>query len=262
MDNPIFKLEKVVQEKGNDALQDFEGPLDLILFLLSKNKIEIQDIPIALILDQYLQYLEQRQQMDLEVASEFVTMAAHLMYIKTRMLLSIEDEEAQSEMDALIKSLEDRKRGEIYLKIKTLTERMGPMSEFGRNILTKNPEPMKRGKIYEYDQEPADLVMAMQDVFDRQGQVQPSQLAVFDEIVKREPYSVERKARELFQRLKKGGMTRFLLLFRGSRSRSELVATFMAVLELCRSRAIRLVGSAKDCTVSCEGELPEELKFE
>ena len=262
MDNPIFKLEKVVQEKGNDALQDFEGPLDLILFLLSKNKIEIQDIPIALILDQYLQYLEQRQQMDLEVASEFVTMAAHLMYIKTRMLLSIEDEEAQSEMDALIKSLEDRKRGEIYLKIKTLTERMGPMSEFGRNILTKNPEPMKRGKIYEYDQEPADLVMAMQDVFDRQGQVQPPQLAVFDEIVKREPYSVERKTRELFQRLKKGGMTRFLLLFRGSRSRSELVATFMAVLELCRSRAIRLVGSAKDCTVSCEGELPEELKFE
>ena len=262
MDNPIFKLEKVVQEKGNDALQDFEGPLDLILFLLSKNKIEIQDIPIALILDQYLQYLEQRQQMDLEVASEFVTMAAHLMYIKTRMLLSIEDEEAQSEMDALIKSLEDRKRGEIYLKIKTLTERMGPMSEFGRNILTKNPEPMKRGKIYEYDQEPADLVMAMQDVFDRQGQVQPPQLAVFDEIVKREPYSVERKARELFQRLKKGGMTRFLLLFRGSRSRSELVATFMAVLELCRSRAIRLVGSATDCTVSCEGELPDELRFE
>ena len=262
MDNPIFKLEKVVQEKGNDTLQDFEGPLDLILFLLSKNKIEIQDIPIALILDQYLQYLEQRQQMDLEVAREFVTMAAHLMYIKTRMLLSIEDEEAQSEMEALIKSLEERKRGELYLRIKTLTERMGPMSEFGRNILTKNPEPMKRGKIYEYDQEPADLVMAMQDVFDRQGQVQPLQLGVFDEIVKREPYSVERKAREIFLRLKKGGMTRFLLLFRGSRSRSELVATFMAVLELCRSRAIRLVGSATDCTVSCEGELPDELKFE
>ncbi len=262
MDNPIFKLEKVVQEKGNEALQDFEGPLDLILFLLSKNKIEIQDIPIAMILDQYLAYLEQRQQMDLEVASEFVTMAAHLMYIKTRMLLSIEDEEAQSEMDALIKSLEERKRGEIYLRIKGLTERMGPMSEFGRNILTKNPEPMERGKIYEYDQEPADLVLAMQEVFDRQGQIQPPQLDVFDEIVKREPYSVERKARELFQRLKQGGITRFLLLFRGSRSRSELVATFMAVLELCRTRAIRLAGSATDCTVSCSGELPEELKFE
>ncbi len=262
MDNPIFKLEKVVQSRGDEALQDFEGPLDLILFLLSKNKIEIQDIPIALILDQYLAYLEQRQQMDLEVASEFVTMAAHLMYIKTRMLLSIEDQEAQSEMDALIKSLEERKRGEIYLKIKALTERMGPMGEFGRNILTKNPEPMERGKIYEYDQESADLVMAMQDVLDRQGQVQIPQLSAFDEIVKREPYSVERKAREIFHRLKTGGITRFLLLFRGSSSRSELVATFMAVLELCRSRAIKLVGSATDCTVTCDGELPDELNFE
>ena len=263
MDNPIFKLEKVVQGKGDEALQDFEGPLDLILFLLSKNKIEIQDIPIAIILDQYLAYLEQRQQMDLEVASEFVTMASHLMYIKTRMLLSIEDEEAQSEMDALIKSLEERKRAEVYLRIKSLAERMGPMGEFGRNIMTKNPEPMERGRIYEYDQEAADLVMAMQDVLDRQGQVQTPQLAAFDEIVKREPYPVEKKAREIFQRLKQGGITRFLLLFRGSRSRSELVATFMAVLELCRSRAIRLMGgSSSDCTVSCEGELPDELNFE
>ena len=125
MDNPIFKLEKVVQTRSGEVMEDFEGPLDLILFLLSKNKIEIQDIPIALILDQYLEYLEKRQQMDLEVASEFVTMAAHLMYIKTRMLLSIEDEEAQNEMDALIKSLEERQRGENYAKIKQLTERLG-----------------------------------------------------------------------------------------------------------------------------------------
>lgn len=107
MDNPVFKLEGVVHERSAEALQDFEGPLDLILFLLSKNKIEIQDIPIALILDQYLAYLEQRKQLDLEVASEFITMAAHLMYIKTRMLLSLEDEQAQSEMDELIASLKE-----------------------------------------------------------------------------------------------------------------------------------------------------------
>ncbi len=110
MDNPVFKLEGVVHERSAETLQDFEGPLDLILFLLSKNKIEIQDIPIALILDQYLAYLEQRKQLDLEVASEFITMAAHLMYIKTRMLLSLEDEQAQSEMDELIASLKERRR--------------------------------------------------------------------------------------------------------------------------------------------------------
>ena len=115
MDSPVFKLEQVVHNR--EGMEDFEGPLDLILFLLSKNKIEIQDIPIALILDQYLAYLELRQQMDLEVASEFITMAAQLMFIKTRMLLSIEDEEAQSEMDQLIRSLEERRSSENYAAI-------------------------------------------------------------------------------------------------------------------------------------------------
>jgi len=257
LDNPIFKLEKVVQTRANEVMEDFEGPLDLILFLLSKNKIEIQDIPIALILDQYLAYLEQRQKMDLEVASEFVTMAAHLMYIKTRMLLSIEDEEAQSEMDALIKSLEERQRGESYLKIKKLTEKLGPMSEFGRSVITRNPEPMERGKIYEYDHQPGDLIIAMQEVMDRQGAAAMPPIQDFAEIVKREPYSVETKAREILSRLKNGGITRFLLLFRGSKTRSELVATFMAVLELCRSRMIRLAGSSADCTVTWESDEPE-----
>lgn len=263
MDNPIFKLEKVVQGRGDEALQDFEGPLDLILFLLSKNKIEIQDIPIALILDQYLAYLELRQQMDLEVASEFVTMAAHLMYIKTRMLLSLEDEEAQSEMEALIQSLEERKRTDIYAKVKDLTVQLAPMGEFGRDILVRGPEPMERGKIYEYDQEPGDLVIAMQELTDRRGQSDgAAPIRAFDEIVRREPYSVEQKAREIFSRLKKSGITRFLLLFRGSKSRSEIVATFMAVLELCRSRVIRLAGGESDCTVTCQGEMPEEFKWE
>ena len=263
MDNPIFKLEKVVQGKEDEALQDFEGPLDLILFLLSKNKIEIQDIPIALILDQYLQYLEQRKKMDLEVASEFITMAAHLMYIKTRMLLSLEDEEAQNEMDALVQALEERKNKEAYGRIKYLTGQLGPLSEFGRNVITRDPEPMERGKIFEYRHEPGELVLTLQEVLDRRGQLEaPPNLKAFDEIVKREPYSVERKAREIFEHLKKNGITRFLLLFKGSKTRSEIVATFMAVLELCRSRVIKLAGGAADCTVKCEGELPEELRFE
>ena len=263
MDNPIFKLEKVVQAKGSEPLEDFEGPLDLILYLLSKNKIEIQDIPIALILDQYQAYLEQRQRMDLEVASEFIAMAAHLVYIKTRMLLNLEDEEAQSEMDALIRSLEERQRGDTYAKVKVLTEKLGPMGEFGRDIMTRNPEPMERGKIYEYDQQPGDLIIAMQEVADRRGQLdaQPD-LKPFDEIVRREPYSVETKAREIFHRLKTGGITRFLLLFRGSRSRSEIVATFMAVLELCRSRIIRLASGVNDCTVECDGDMPEDWQGE
>ena len=72
---------------------------------------------------------------------------------------------------------------------------------------------------------------------------------------------MESKAREIVQRLKSGGITRFLLLFRGSRTRSEVVATFLAVLELCRARIIRLAGSETDCTVKQEQELPENLKL-
>lgn len=103
------------------------------------------------------------------MASEFVTMAAHLMYIKTRMLLSLEDEEAKNEMDALIQSLAERQRGEAYARVRRLAELLGPMGEFGRSILTRPPEPVERGKVYEYDQRPGDLVIAMQEMTDRRG---------------------------------------------------------------------------------------------
>ena len=120
MDSPIYHLEGVVKAKTED-MEDFVGPLDLILHLLSKNKMEIKDIQISLILDQYLAWMAARKEMDLEVASEFVTMASQLVYIKTRMLLSIHDEEALSEMEQLIASLEEHQRNENYLKIKEIT---------------------------------------------------------------------------------------------------------------------------------------------
>ena len=258
MENPVFKLEKVVRSRSEE-MQDFEGPLDLILYLLGKNKMEIQDISISLICDQYLQWLSQRQQMDLEVASEFVTMASHLVYIKTRMLLAIEDEEAQSEMDALIQSLEERRRNENYTKIKAMAQRLAPMGEFGRNILTRDPEPVERGKVYLYSQEPGDLILAMAEIRSRAERALPPPRTAFQDIVRHEPYPVESKAREIIQRLKLHGITSFRMLFRGNRSRSEVVATFLAVLELCRACIIHLEGSETDCTVRQERELPDNL---
>ena len=139
MDSPVFKLEKVVRAKSQEEMQDFEGPLDLILFLLGKNKMEIQDISIALICDQYLQWLEARKKMDLEVASEFIAMASHLIYLKTRMLLSIEDEEVKGEMDALIQSLEERRRSESYGVVKAAA-----MDSEGLLLLTNDGELMQR----------------------------------------------------------------------------------------------------------------------
>lgn len=258
MDEPVYKLEQVVHSR--DGLEDFEGPLDLILFLLSKNKIEIQDIPIALILEQYLAYLEQRQRMDLEVASEFVAMAAQLMFIKTRMLLSIEDEEAKSEMAELIRSLEERRSSENYAKIKYVTARLGPMGEFGGRIFLRPPEPVERGKVYTYSHDPGDLLRAIGDVIGREERRAPVNAGSFREIVRQEPYPVAGKAQEIFQRLRRG-ITSFRLLFRGSKSRSEVVATFLAILELCRARIVILSGGERDCTVTATGADLDTLKL-
>ena len=261
MESPVFKLEKVVHSRSEE-MQDFEGPLDLILFLLGKNKLEIQDISISLICGQYIAWLGDRQRMDLEVASEFVIMASHLVYLKTRMLLSIEDDEAKSEMDALLQSLEERRRSENYVRVKALAQRLAPMGEFGRNIVTRNPEPVKRGKVFEYSHQPADLVLAMAEIQNRAERKLPPPRAAFREIVQHEPYPVESKARDILQKLKEGGITRFLLLFRGSRSRSEVVATFLAVLELCKARVLHLAGSETDCIVRQErDDVPENLTF-
>ena len=260
MEAPIYHLEGVVKAR-EENMEDFVGPLDLILHLLSKNKMEIKDIQISLILDQYLEWMNKRKELDLEVASEFVTMASHLVYIKTRMLLSIEDEEAKNEMDVLIQALEERRRNENYLRVKTLAKRLDPMSEFGRNIMTRNPEPVKRGKIYEYDHEKADLILAMAEIRNRAERALPPPRTAFQDIVQHEPYPVENKAREILRRLKESGITRFRLLFKGNRSRSEVVATFLAVLELCRARVLHLAGSETDCTVRQEGELPDNLSL-
>ena len=208
MENPVYKLEKVVRTR-TEEMRDFEGPLDLILFLLSKNKMEIQDISVALICDQYVAWLQQRRQMDLEVASEFVTMASHLVYLKTRMLLSLEDEEAKTEMDALIQSLEERRRHESYAKIRQAAKRLEPMEEFGRRIETRGPEPMERGKIYEYRHQPADLVLALAEIQNRAERKMPPPKAAFAQIVQREPYPVETKARDILRHLKQGACCAF-----------------------------------------------------
>lgn len=249
MDNPIYHLEGVVKAKESD-MEDFVGPLDLILHLLSKNKMEIKDIQISLILDQYLAWLAQRKEMDLEVASEFITMASHLVYIKTRMLLSIHDEEALSEMEQLIASLEEHQRHENYGRIKRIVPELERRYAYGRDYLTKPPEPVKKDQTYTYVHEKEDVLHAMLRLMERGDRRLPPPVSAFHGIVGREPYPVADKAKEILRRLVEFGVTRFRALFRGNRSRSEIVATFIAVLELCRANRLHLAGTQEDCTVT------------
>ena len=261
IETPIFHLEKVVKAR-DEEMEDFNGPLDLILHLLSKNKMEIKDIQISLILDQYLAWMARRKELDLEVASEFVTMAAQLVFIKTRMLLSIHDEEALSEMEQLIASLEEHQRHENFAKIKAVVPELSDRYAIGRDYLTKTPEPMPVEKTYRYVHKPEDLVRAMTAVLERADHRLPPPMAAFEGIVGREPYPVADKASEILERLSRFGVTRFRALFKGNRSRSEVVATFIAVLELCKARRLRLAGTESDCTVTCTEEgAAEELEL-
>ncbi len=260
METPIYHLEKVVRTRDEGA-EDFTGPLDLILSLLAKNKMEIQDIQIALILDQYMAWMDKRRALDLEVASEFVTMAAQLMFIKSRMLLSIHDEEALSELDQLIASLEEHQRHENYARIQAVVPQLSDRYAVGRDYITKVPEHLPVDKVFRYSHKPEDLLRAITSALERADNHLPPPMAAFEGIVGREPYPVSDKAGEILERLRRFGVTRFQALFQGNRSRSEIVATFLAVLELCKARRLRLAGTETDCTVTSIGGGDEDFEF-
>ena len=240
MTEPQYRLEGIVHTRS-ELMEDFEGPLDVIFLLLSKNKIDIQDVSITAILEQYLAYLDEMKRLDMEIASEFITMASHLMLIKTKMLLSAaEAAEAQSELDLLRQSLAERQRKEAVEQIRLAITVLEPRNEVGRCIFTKQPEPLRRDNTYRYQHEPEDLLRALDDISERNQRRLPPPTVNFRGIVGKEPYPVTRKAKEVVRTLVLRGIQRLRNLFKGNRSRSEVVATFLAILELCKIHSVSL----------------------
>ena len=240
MAQPQYRLEGIVHTR-NEGMEDFEGPLDVIFLLLSKNKIEIQDVSITAILEQYLAYLEEMKRLDMEIASEFITMASHLMLIKTKMLLSAaEQAEAESELDLLRQSLVERQRKEAMEQLRVAIMELEPRNEIGRCIYTKEPEPLRRDRTYQYRHVPEDLLRALAQISERNNSQLPPPTNNFVGIVGKEPYPVSRKAGEVFRQLVLRGVERLKNLFKGNQSRSEIVATFLAILDLCKNGSATL----------------------
>ena len=238
MGEPKYRLEGIVHTRS-DVMEDFEGPLDVIFLLLSKNKIEIQDVSITAILEQYLAYLEEMKRLDMEIASEFITMASHLMLIKTKMLLSAaEAAEAESELDLLRQSLIDRQRKEAIEQIRMAIAVLEPRNDVGRCMFVKEPEPLRKDNTYRYQHEPLDLLRALDNISERNQRRLPPPTVNFKGIVGKEPYPVTKKATELVRTLILRGVQSIKNLFKGNRSRSEIVATFLAILELCKTNNI------------------------
>ena len=240
MSEPQYRLEGIVHTR-TEVREDFEGPLDVIFLLLSKNKIEIQDVSITAILEQYLAYLDEMKRLDMEIASEFITMASHLMLIKTKMLLSAaEQQEAEDELDLLRQGLIERRRREAMEQIRLAVAELEPRNEIGRCLFTKEPEPLKKVGGYRYQHDVKDLLRALEMISERSQRQLPPPTQNFKGIVGKEPYPVARKSGEVLRQLLLRGVERLKSLFRGNRSRSEIVATFLAILELCKTNSVAL----------------------
>ena len=240
MSEPQYHLEGIVHTRS-EAMEDFEGPLDVIFLLLSKNKIEIQDVSITAILEQYLAYLDEMKRLDMEIASEFITMASHLMLIKTKMLLSAaEQQEAEDELESLRQSLIERRRKEAMEQIRLAVTQLEPRNEIGRCIFTKEPEPLKKIGGYRYQHEVKDLLRALEMIAERSQRQLPPPTQNFKGIVGKEPYPVARKS---------GEVLRQLILRGGSRTLgfSPLVSSSRVMaLVLHSSRIARKVATTSD----------------
>ena len=234
MERPVYHFKGIVKD-GAEATKDFVGPLDLILHLLKKNKIAIRDLPLAGILEQ-----------DLAVAGEFIAMASHLMLLKTRMLLSQEDKEAQAEMAALIASLEARQRHASAQRVRAVLPRLEALWQRGSAGFPKPPENVFFQRVYRYEHKPSDLTRALNAWQARQKLAIPPALAEFQAVVRPEPYRVEDKAAQVLALLEQRGPLRLNEILRTSRSRSEATAAFLALLELCRGGRVHLSGDRED----------------
>lgn len=177
----------------------------------------------------------------MEIASEFITMASHLMLIKTKMLLSAaEQAEAENELDLLRQSLVERKRKEAMEQIRLAVTELEPRNEIGRCLFSKEPEPIRREQGYQYQHDLRDLMRALDTIAERNARQLPPPTSNFRGIVGKEPYPVGRKAGEVLRQLVLRGAERLKNLFRGNKSRSEVVATFLAILDLCKTNSVTL----------------------
>ena len=211
-------------------LDQFEGPLDLLLTLISKNKVSITDIPIAMICDQYMQYIEEAQKLDPDIASEFIVMASELMLIKSRMLLPHEEGTENDPRREIANALL------LYQQAKQASKELRPMyDEFsGRYVKGTDDIPPEKGLPLNLDtallMKALDAVMKRMKVADSART--PTELV--NPLIKHKVVSVEKKIEEICHALEEHEEASLFFLLKDADSRSELVARFMGVLELIK----------------------------
>ena len=221
------------------SLEVFEGPLDLLLHLVREDRLDIHDIPIARITEQYLAYLDLMQSLNLDVAGEFLVMASTLLYIKSRSLLPRHDDEAEAEEDPEILRAELSRRLVEYERIREAAARLGERPLLGREVFARDfpGEEVPEGEVLLTELSLADLITAFKDVLERM----PQQEAV-DIYVDRLP--IADAIAFLLDRLREDGAIRFDRLMEEFPTRNELFSFFLAILELIRLRTVKAYQAA------------------
>ena len=223
----------------------FEGPLDLLLTLILKNKIDIYDISISDLLDQYTEQIRLMQEADMDIASEFLEMASRLVYIKSAMLLPKYEEEAEDLKKELTGQLLE------YQLCREIARTLNTLYDF--DTFTKAPSKVDFDLTYNRIHPPEDICAAYISAVGRGRRRLPPDRSAFSGIVEKKIVSVSSRIIHVMRRLWHGRTVTYGELFEASRERSELVATFLAVLELVKGKRVRIEGEGDDATVRMIG---------
>lgn len=240
-------------------LEIFEGPLELLLSLIAKNKVSIYDIPIALILDQYMEYLHTMELFNMEIASEFIVMASQLMVIKSRMLLPKAEEEEDPRQELVDMLLEYQRAKQTAV---VLHER-----EFSYAGRFEKP-PVKLENVNKSEYKLTHDISVLQEaylrVYQRKIELMEANANTqhLDNLIRTTKHvSVNERILHVMKRLVRKNTLSFAGLFEDVQSRSEIVATFLAVLELIKGRRIfvdEVSADNSDCKITLLKDKSEE----
>ena len=229
-------------EKLQYKLEVFEGPMDLLLQLISKKKVSINDVPLMEIIEQYLDYVRQMQEDNLDVSSEFLEMAARLLYIKTVSLLPVHEE-----AEKLVEEL----RGELteYQDCKLVAGKLQNQAK-GFEFYSRPPEEIEVDMTYTRIHEPVEIFKAYMAAVGKGKRKLPPPIEAFRGIVAHKIVSVASRISFIIDRFKNKKNRRFISFFEESESRSEMVATFLALLAMAKAKRIHIDGDGDDMSIT------------
>lgn len=236
----------------------FEGPLDLLLHLIKENKIDIYDIPIAVITRQYLEYIEMMKELNLEIAGDFIVMAATLIHIKSRMLLPIEetadtDEPEDPRLELVLKLLEYKSFKEAAYGLKEKEEEWSEVYQRAPMDEEEAPAEGEGEELELFDMNLFDLLSAFKEMLQR-GPAEIRQIT-------REALNIKDKMSVIIETLKAHEAVRFQSLFKGDVTLAHFLVTFIALLELIKlglAKAYQQKSFGSIWIINPEAEVTEE----